>query len=335
MAPWKVLCQPAQMEGWRSYFGCGLKGQDTSATAAIPAGYVAHAMVSLTAERKEQTPHSESRYSFFPSLPALELAGGRRHSSVSSSCPVMLPCLGRTAELPEEHPSLLSATGKENTGPVTAAWQEQGMEPSLWDASRSLCEQQPHTLPCSRKWHLFPFLPWERTANIPCPVPPHLRDRVKPSGFPFWICFRECFHALECGGGWEGIQLPPLGGREWIMAQTAWQHLPPGEKGVGDAPQGFLGMFLKPSPSSEPPAVICCPRRPLCLLLSSPPGFSPSLLGPVVSWCFSSEAPGLPKPPCPLISLSLPCRCSGLRRLAPAAAAAPPHCHPGGSHVRG
>lgn len=59
------------------------------------------------------------------------------------------------------------ATGKENTGAVTPAWQEEGMEPGLWTPSRSLCEQQPHTLPCSRKWHLFPIKPWERTANIP------------------------------------------------------------------------------------------------------------------------------------------------------------------------
>lgn len=70
MAPGKVLCKPAQMEGWRSYFGSGLKGQNTSATTAIPAGHVAHAMVSLTAEKKEQTPNKRSRYRVFPSLPA-------------------------------------------------------------------------------------------------------------------------------------------------------------------------------------------------------------------------------------------------------------------------
>lgn len=147
MAPWKVLCQPAQTEGWRSCFGSGLKGQDTSATAAIPAGYVA--MVSLTAERKEQTRHSEGRCCWFPSLAALQLPVGRRQSSGSSSCPATLPGSGRAAELPMEHPSLLLATGEENTAPVTAAWQEQGMQPRLCNASRSLCEQQPHSLLCS------------------------------------------------------------------------------------------------------------------------------------------------------------------------------------------
>lgn len=101
---------------------------------------------------------------------------------------------------------------------------------------------------------------------------------------------------LSVMGGWEGIQLPPLDGRERIRAQTAWQHLPPGEKEVGDAPQGFLGTFLKPFPSSEPAAVICCPLR---LLLSSPPGSSPSLLGPVVSRCLPPSTPGCQSPPAP------------------------------------
>lgn len=151
---------------------------------------------------------------------------------------------------------------------------------------------------------LFPILPRERTANIPCPVPPHLRQRVNSAGFPFWICLRECFCALECDGGWEG--------REWIKAQTAWQHLPPGEKEVRDAPQGFLGTFPNPFPFLRAPqAVICCPPRPLW----AAPLISPRLFS--LSARPSCLLGLLPKPPCPVIPLSLPCCCSGPKEISP------------------
>lgn len=160
-AQWKVLCKPALMEGWRSYFGYGLKGRNTSATAAIPAGYVNHAMVSLTAERKEQTPSSNSRHHFFPSLTSpwrsLQEEVQRQHSLASSTYPATLPCSGgtgrRTAKLPVKHPSFWPRypPAKKTRDPVTPTWQEEGTEPSIWTPSQRLCEQQPPTLLRYRK----------------------------------------------------------------------------------------------------------------------------------------------------------------------------------------
>lgn len=104
---------------------------------------------------------------------------------------------------------------------------------------------------------------------------------------------------------------------------------------MGDAPQGFLGMFLKPFPSSEPPAVNCCPLRPLWLLLWSPPGPSPSVLGPVVSWCLSKEHPELPEPPCALISLSLLLSPKEISPGRSCSSCPRPGCHPGGATCGG
>lgn len=102
-------------------------------------------------------------------------------------------------------------------------------------------------------------------------------------------------------------------GPDWLATPSYW-----GEGGGGCSTRTF-GHVPKAFPFLRAPScwVICRPLRPLWLLLSSPPGFSSSLLGPVVSFCFSNEHPGLPKPPCPLISLSLPCCRSGPKEISP------------------
>lgn len=121
-----MLCKPALMEGWGSYFGYGLKGRNTSATAAIPAGYANHAMVSLTAEWKEQTPSSNSRHPFFPSLTSPGAPCGKK-CGVTQPGEQHLPChapLLRQDRLLDYKASCktsiipaLLATCKENTGP--------------------------------------------------------------------------------------------------------------------------------------------------------------------------------------------------------------------------
>lgn len=102
-------------------------------------------------------------------------------------------------------------------------------------------------------------------------------------------------------------------GPDWLATPSSW-----GEGGGGCSTRTFEHV-PKAFPFLRAPScwVICRPLRPLWLLLSSPPGFSSSLLGPVVSFCFSNEHPGLPKPPCPLISLSLPCCRSGPKEISP------------------
>lgn len=65
-----------------------------SATAAMPAGYVNRARVSLIAERKEQAPNTNRRYHFFLLFPALDLPVGKmqkQHNPVSSTNLATLP----------------------------------------------------------------------------------------------------------------------------------------------------------------------------------------------------------------------------------------------------